>query len=181
MGTRIQLKLLGGSEYAVPRGISISRQVTIMIYRVHRHQKLPASLDQVWEYFSRPENLNEITPPDINFQILQGGNQPMYPGQLIEYRVQFFPLLTSRWLTEITQVQNRVYFVDERRVGPYTFWHHQHRFKSIPGGTEMTDLVTYQLPYGWLGDLVHSLWVSHRLKAIFDYMSNNIGLLFSGS
>ena len=103
----------------------------------------------------------------------------MFAGQLIEYRIQFLPLFRSYWLTEITHVREPNFFADEQRLGPYRFWHHQHHFNEIEGGTEMIDRVTYQLPFGVLGDLVHMVWIKNRLEGIFDYRAEEVGRIFS--
>jgi ligand-binding SRPBCC domain-containing protein len=81
------------------------------------------------------------------------------------------PLLSIpvRWITEITHVREPYFFVDEQRFGPYTFWHHQHHFKEVPGGIEMSDIVSYALPFGPLGALVRELLVKHQLNTIFAY------------
>lgn len=149
------------------------------IYRLSRHQILPAPINTVWEFFSAPENLNEITPPDLAFEILSGGGETMYSGQLIEYRIQFLPPFRSRWLTEITHVEKPTFFVDKQRLGPYQFWHHQHHFNQVEGGTEMIDRVTYQLPFGILGDLVHKVWIMRRLQGIFDFRAKQVASIFS--
>ena len=150
-----------------------------MVYRIHRDQTVPASLDAVWEYFSKPENLNEITPPDLNFEIIHKDSNTMFLGQLIEYKVQFIPLLRSRWLTEITHVEDQAYFVDEQRIGPYRFWYHEHLFRPVEKGTQIIDRVTYKLPYGPLGDLAHLTWIKPRLEKIFDYREDQITAIFS--
>jgi ligand-binding SRPBCC domain-containing protein len=149
-----------------------------MIHQLHRKVIIPAPIDIVWEFFSNPHNLNQITPPDMNFEILFGGDQAMYQGQMMAYRIQLFPLIKTRWLTEITQVREPNYFADQQRLGPYSFWNHEHHFQIAVGGVEMIDQVTYQLPFGPLGDLVHSLWVGPRLKRIFDYRATKIVQLF---
>ncbi len=150
-----------------------------MIHRLIREQIVPAALNQVWAYFSTPRNLNEITPPDMVFEIIHGGEGEMVAGQLIEYRVQFMPLLKSRWLTEIAHVQEQAYFVDEQRLGPYRFWYHEHHFAAVDGGTRIRDQVTYALPLGLLGDFVHALWVGPRIESIFNYRQEIISQLFS--
>jgi ligand-binding SRPBCC domain-containing protein len=150
-----------------------------MIYQLKRNQIIPASLEEVWGYFSRPENLNEITPPDLKFQILFGGDQPMYQGQLMAYKIQLFPLIRTTWLTEITQVQEPTYFADQQRLGPYRFWLHEHTFQVSEGGVEMRDLVTYQLPLGPLGRLTHFLLVGPRLKDIFDFRAKKVAKIFN--
>jgi ligand-binding SRPBCC domain-containing protein len=149
-----------------------------MSHRLTREQVVPAPLDQVWDYFSIPDNLNEMTPPDMHFKIIHGSEGPIFQGQLIEYSVQFMPLIQSRWLTEIAHVQDKIYFVDEQRIGPYQFWYHEHRFVSVEDGTLISDQVTYDLPFGPLGDLFHSFWIGPRLESIFDYRQKKITALF---
>jgi ligand-binding SRPBCC domain-containing protein len=149
-----------------------------MIHYLQREQVVPGAVKDVWEFFCDPLNLNTITPPDMNFEIVAGGKEEMYPGQMIEYRVEFIRGLRSLWLTEITHVRDGVYFVDEQRVGPYRLWHHEHIFESVDGGVKMTDRVTYVLPFGLLGDIVHAVWVGKRLNDIFDFRQVKIKELF---
>ena len=117
------------------------------VYELKYEQKIPASLDKVWDYFSSPMNLKEITPAYMNFLVTSSAfREKMYPGMMITYKVS--PLLGIRldWCTEITQVNHLTYFVDEQREGPYTIWHHQHHFEEIEGGVLMTDIIHYKIP-----------------------------------
>jgi ligand-binding SRPBCC domain-containing protein len=82
------------------------------------------------------------------------------------------------WMTEITQVKDRTYFIDEQRFGPYSLWHHQHHFKEIPGGVEMTDIIHYKNPLGILGRIANALFVKNKLKTIFDYRFKKVEELF---
>ncbi|MCW3113213.1 MAG: hypothetical protein JWR18_1609 [Segetibacter sp.] len=93
----------------------------------------------------------------------------MYAGQIIEYTVKPILGIPLYWMTEITHVDEGKYFVDEQRFGPYSLWHHQHHFKEVSGGVEMTDLVHYKLPFWILGDLANALFVSKQLREIFDF------------
>ncbi len=149
-----------------------------MVHYLVREQTVPAPRQKVWGYFCDPQNLNAITPPDMNFEILQGADAKMYPGQLIEYRVEFVRGIRSRWLTEIAHVRAGEYFVDEQRVGPYRFWYHEHGFQDTRAGTRMTDRVTYVVPFGVLGDLVNTFWIRKRLEQIFDFRRQKIVELF---
>jgi ligand-binding SRPBCC domain-containing protein len=151
-----------------------------MIHRLSREQIIPAPLEKVWEYFRDPKNLNIITPPDMNFEILYGGDIPMYEGQLIEYRVEFVRGIRSRWLTEISHVRECEYFVDEQRMGPYRLWYHEHAFEERPSGTLMKDQVTYAVPMGFLGDILDRIWIAGRLKQIFDYRRKKIFEIYGG-
>ena len=97
------------------------------------------------------------------------GDGKMYSGQIISYVVTPVMGIPMSWTTEITHVIDKKYFVDEQRFGPYSFWHHQHWFKEVEGGVEMTDIVNYGLPLGILGRLANTLFVKSKLQEIFDY------------
>ena len=148
-------------------------------YILQRVQVLPMSLDEAWDFFSNPANLNSITPAYMDFTILSNsGHSKMYPGQIIAYTVKPLLGIPVFWMTEITHVQEKQYFVDEQRRGPYAFWHHTHFFKEVPGGVEMTDLVHYRLPMGFLGNVANTLAVKNKLKDIFTYRYFKINELF---
>ena len=137
-------------------------------YILNRTQRLPISLDEAWDFFSSPNNLENITPPDVSFRQLSPAEK-MYAGQIIRYYISPVLGIPLFWMTEITHVQDKVYFVDEQRFGPYAFWHHKHFFKEIPGGIEMTDVVDYKLPLGILGNIAHAIFVRKKLEGIFEY------------
>ena len=117
------------------------------IYTFKTIQNIPIPLQKAWDFFSNPENLKEITPHNLGFQIISKyHSNVMYEGQLIEYTVKPILGIPLYWMTEITHVKNQLYFIDEHRFGPYSLWNHQHHFKEIEGGVEMTDMVHYKLP-----------------------------------
>lgn len=140
--------------------------------RLHRfecRQILALTLPAAWDFFSRPENLARITPPDLGFEVTSPLPERMYAGMIVSYRVRPFGNLSVPWVTEITHVREPEFFVDEQRRGPYRFWHHQHLFQAVAHGVAMTDLVHYQLPCGWLGDFFSDRVVARRVAAIFAY------------
>ena len=139
------------------------------MHRLHCKQLLPISLDEAWEFFSAPQNLAKITPPEMGFIIHSGAERKMYPGQIIQYTVKPLAGIPMNWVTEITTVNAPHLFVDTQLSGPYIHWHHQHFFKEIEGGVEMEDIVHYQLPLGIVGDLVNRLMVRKRVEGIFKY------------
>lgn len=149
------------------------------MYTLTQTQFIPAAIETVWPYFATPSNLNEMTPPDMDFHTLWGADEPMYAGQVIAYKVRILPGVRVRWLTQITHVVPQRLFIDEQRIGPYRLWIHQHRFEPVEGGVRMTDRVTYALPFGPLGALAHGLFVRRRLRQIFDYRHAKVDALFS--
>jgi len=133
-------------------------------------QQLPISLDEAWSFFSNPVNLKEITPSRMGFVVTSRHHgEKMYPGQIIRYIVKPVLGIPLKWCTEITHVEDKKYFIDEQRFGPYAFWHHQHHFKAVEGGVLMTDILNYKVPLAFLGDIVDALFVKNEVQGIFDY------------
>ena len=142
-------------------------------------QKIPISLDKAWIFFSNPANLQAITPDNMGFKVISKHHgDTMYAGQIIEYTVKPLLGIPLYWMTEITQVKDNQYFIDEQRVGPYSLWHHQHHFKAMEGGVEMTDIVHYKNPFWVLGKLANKLFVRKQLKEIFNYRFKKVEELF---
>jgi ligand-binding SRPBCC domain-containing protein len=139
------------------------------IYRLETVQKLPISQKEAWDFLSDPKNLKRITPDYMGFEILSGAADKMYAGQIIQYLVTPVMNIPTKWVTEITHVDEGNYFVDEQRFGPYSLWHHKHFLKPIPNGVEMVDIIDYKIPLGILGPLVHPILVAPKLKEIFEY------------
>ena len=148
------------------------------IYNFTTKQKLPISIDAAWDFFSNPNNLKIITPDYMGFEILSGADKKMFPGQIIQYIVTPIFGIKAKWITEITHVIDKVYFVDEQRFGPYVLWHHKHFFKEIDGGIEMEDIIDYKIPFGFIGQLVHPIFVKPKLNEIFEYRRQKLIELF---
>lgn len=139
-------------------------------YQLIETQRIPATMEEVWDFISSPANLKDITPSYMGFDITTKNlPEKMYPGMIIGYKVSPVFGIKLSWLTEITHVEHLHRFVDEQRMGPYKMWHHQHTIKEIDGGVEMEDIVTYQPPFGFLGSIANTLLIKGQLKEIFDY------------
>jgi len=139
-------------------------------YQLHKTQKIPATIDKVWDFISSPANLKKITPEYMGFNITAKMlSEKMYPGMIISYKVSPVLGIKMTWVTEITQVKEKEYFVDEQRVGPYSMWHHEHKIEPIEGGVLMTDIVSYKPPFGFLGSIANSILIKKQLKEIFDF------------
>ena len=140
------------------------------VYSLKAIQQMPVDIDTAWNFFSKPDNLKDITPADLGFKVISKYNgADMYAGQVIEYKVRPVLGIPLYWMTEITHVEDKKYFVDEQRYGPYSLWHHQHHFKMIEGGVEMTDIVHYKIPFWFVRDIANTLFVRTQLKKIFSF------------
>jgi len=152
-----------------------------MLHIIKTKQLIKSDIDTVWNFISSPANLAVITPQSMGFEIIgeKDENEKMYEGQIIEYFVSPFAGIKMHWVTEITHVKDKEYFVDEQRFGPYSFWHHKHFLKEVDGGVEMTDIVHYKAPFGFLGRIANALFIKKKLKTIFDYRYNKLEEIFN--
>jgi ligand-binding SRPBCC domain-containing protein len=139
-------------------------------YQLTKKQFVPATMGEVWDFISSPQNLKEITPDYMGFDITSENlPEKMYPGMIISYKVRPLFGIPMTWVTEITQVAEKRYFVDEQRVGPYALWHHQHHIEPYENGVMMTDIVSYKPPLGILGRLANAILIRRQLEGIFAY------------
>lgn len=145
---------------------------------LERTQHIPATLDEVFAFFSKAENLAKITPPWLGFRILSPAPIEMREGTLIDYRIAFAGI-PMRWQTLISRWEPPFSFVDEQISGPYARWVHTHWFESVADGTIMRDRVEYALPLGALGDVAHAIGVKRSLKAIFDFRERSVRARFT--
>lgn len=139
------------------------------VYTLFSEQTLNISIDEAWEFFSSPENLAKITPNEMGFDITSAKQEKMFAGQIITYKIKIFPFFKSNWVTEITQLNDKRYFIDEQRFGPYKMWHHEHHFAPTDDGVTMIDRVSYKIPFGFLGRIAHLLFIKNKLKHIFSF------------
>ena len=139
------------------------------MYQLKRTQFIRTDLKTAWDFFSSPGNLKKITPDYMGFDVKTELPDKMYEGLMIEYTVKPLLGIPMNWITEIKTVKELECFVDEQRKGPYKIWHHEHHFKEVDGGVEMTDIVSYELPLGILGRIMHPFLVQKKLEEIFDF------------
>lgn len=148
-------------------------------YQLKRQAELKADIDEIWKFISNPSNLKLITPDYMGFDITSG-DLPVniYEGLIISYLVAPVAGIKTRWVTEITHIKPKEYFVDEQRVGPYRMWHHQHFLSKTARGTLMSDIVSYKPPMGILGSVANTLFISKKLNEIFEYRTSVLSELF---
>jgi ligand-binding SRPBCC domain-containing protein len=148
----------------------------VSAHLLEREQFVARPLDEVFEFFARAENLEQITPPWLNFALEPPEPEQIETGTLIAYRLRLHGV-PVRWVSRIEEWDPGREFVDVQIRGPYRRWHHRHRFEPIDGGTKVTDRVEYELPFGPLGELAWTLFVRRDLGRIFDHRRRAVAKL----
>ena len=142
-------------------------------YRLEREQLVRRPVDEVFEFFARATNLEQITPPWLRFQVLTPEPIAMDTGTLIDYRLRVRGVPLS-WRSRIDDWRENERFVDRQLRGPYRLWHHTHEFEPAGNGTLVRDRVDYALPFGPLGEVAHRVVVERDLGRIFDYRNATV-------
>jgi len=149
------------------------------MHQLERAIDLDVSAEELWRFIATPANLNQLTPPDLDFEIVSAPPAQMYNGLIVEFNIAIPVIGRQRWITEIKHIRDRVSFVDEQRFGPYRFWYHYHEISPLSESkTRMVDRVHYRLPLGPLGRILERLWVGPKLSQIFDFRSEKLRELF---
>lgn len=147
--------------------------------KIEREIVLNVDRETLWNFVSTPVNLNEITPPDLDFKIVSDLPEKIFDGLVIEYEISLPIVGRRKWVTEIKHVREGISFVDEQRYGPYGFWYHLHELEEVESGvSRMRDQVHYRVPCGLLGSTLAGGVVRDRLRDIFDYRSERMRELF---
>ncbi|MDD3619062.1 MAG: SRPBCC family protein [Desulfobulbaceae bacterium] len=148
------------------------------MYTLEREQFFAISLERAWDFLKDPANLNAITPEDLHFTIISPVPDTMFEGMIIEYRVAIPLFGTRRWVAEIKHIREKRSFVDEQRIGPYSFWYHYHELAETEQGIRVADRVCYAVPYGVIGRLLHAMFIRKTLDRIFDYRKERLAVIF---
>ena len=148
------------------------------VYQIESRIYLPISREKAWEFISSPSNLLKITPEKVNFRILEPKEDGFYKGQVFAYQLSPIPGYTTRWVSEISQINEGYYFIDIQLEGPYKLWHHQHHIEAVDGGVEIRDIVHYSMPLGILGRIAQNLFVKNQLLETFRYREDKMKSLF---
>jgi ligand-binding SRPBCC domain-containing protein len=150
------------------------------MYTLEREQIVHTSLDEAWIFLRDPGNLNKITPDDLDFQIVSPVPEVMFNGLLIEYKITIPFFGGQQWIAEIKHIREFHSFVDEQRIGPYTFWYHYHELNEVENGVRLIDRVYYDVPWSFAGRQLHRMIIRKTLGRIFDYRSEKLSNIFNG-
>jgi len=123
------------------------------LYTLRQVHKLPLPIETTWNFFADASNLLIVNPPHLDLKIDTDIEGEVQPGQFINFKMKPMLGIGVSWVSKITHVERYKLFVDEQVTGPFGFWQHQHHFKEVDGGTEVTDLIYYKMPFRNLGEL----------------------------
>ena len=147
------------------------------MYTLRRSLTVPGSLETVFNFFNRPENLERLTPDTLKFNMLTPSPVTMHNGAVFDYTIGLMGL-PMRWTSVITNYDPPHHFVDVQLKGPYAYWHHKHSFQPRGDDVEVTDEIHYEIGFSLFGKVLLRPLVQRQLKSIFAFRAQAIEQLF---
>jgi ligand-binding SRPBCC domain-containing protein len=68
----------------------------------------------------------------------------------------------------ISEMNRPLSFTDEMVEGDFVSFQHQHHFKQIENGIFMIDILDFETPYGKIGQLVNSIYLTNYLRSLLE-------------
>jgi ligand-binding SRPBCC domain-containing protein len=168
-----------------------------MRYSYHTEQWLPYPVEQVFEFFSNPDNLprlmrtsqraridsKTIVPPSVP----SGGQQTIAAGSGSQITLSFLPFsyapFRMRWVAEIVEFKRNERFCDRQLSGPFAYWNHCHYLQPViqsgVSGTLIADDLEYELPDGIIGELAHRLFLRGQLERTFTFRQSRLAQILA--
>ena len=158
-----------------------------MRYSFHTEQWVPFSINQVFEFFSNPDNLPLLMPAwqksRIDQKIIiappsaQDAQTTRAAGSGSRVTLSFLPFPLApfrvRWLAEIAEFKWNERFCDRQIKGPFAYWSHCHYIRptaqSGVNGTIIADDLEYELPMGMTGEIAHRLVLRRQIERTFQF------------
>ena len=128
---------------------------------------IQTTMEAMHDFHHDPKALPQLTPPPIFVQILRDERVSLTEGE-VEFNLWFGPV-PIRWLARHEPGPDDSSFLDRMLKGPMAVWEHQHSFRPVEGGVELTDRITLAHPPGWKGLLTRLLFDGFPLRFLFIY------------
>ena len=157
-----------------------------MSLQLQFEQWVPFPLEKVFLFFANPENLPRIMPPATQTRIEELRLVPPPEraattkslagvGSEIVTSFQLLPFLPfrARWIALITEFEWNHHFADLQKNGPFKRFHHRHELvpetRDGMRGTNVRDLIVYEVGFGVLGQLANRLFVDRQFRQTFAH------------
>jgi ligand-binding SRPBCC domain-containing protein len=136
--------------------------------KVFQHQSiLPTTIERMIAFHNDPRAINRLTPPPMFVQCLRDDRTSLTDGELLFWL--WFGPIPIHWLARHEPGPTEYSFQDRMIEGPLDSWLHQHIFKEVPGGIQLTDRVTFAHKPGLPGLLTRLVFDGLPLRFLFIY------------
>lgn len=128
-------------------------------------------IEEVFLFHTDVNNLIRITPPFI--KVIVEHADPAGQGQRVNLLVKQFGFIPMRMHMEFFLYDYPACLADRQVKGPFKKMVQYRYFEDMGGGyTRMRDVFEYELPFGSLGKLAHSLLIRKMIEQMFTHRQN---------
>lgn len=131
--------------------------------QIHITTFIAAPLERVFD-LSRNISLHKISTKETREEAIGGVTSgPISLNESVTWKARH--LGKKRIMqVKITQMEPPVSFTDEQVKGDFVYFRHQHHFKPVENGTLMIDMLDFKSPYGIIGQVFNSIYLTGYLE-----------------
>lgn len=123
-------------------------------------------VEALFDFHLQSANLKHITPPDTKV-ILDNNNFEAHEGAVLKLTsIKYF--VPVRWEVKIAKLERPYILVDTALKSPFSLWEHTHSFKQVGEFSELKDTVTFNMPFGFFGNLLNN-FMFKELHDMFEF------------
>ncbi len=120
----------------------------------------------LFDFHLDTNNLTFITPPDTRVELLTKDFKPQVSQILKIKSTKYF--IPMNWEVKIEKLDEPNLLVDLALKSPFAYWEHKHIFIKHGNMSELKDVITFKMPFGFLGRLLEG-FVKNDLQKMFDF------------
>ena len=135
---------------------------------VARRTPIATTADALWRWHAAPGAFERLRPPWDHFEFLERSGDALVDGLRVTLRIRRGPI-ALRWSLRHESVEPGLGFDDVQERGPFTSWHHAHRFLDDSTGARLDDTITAELPGGGVGHTLGAPFLRAQLDRMFRY------------
>ncbi|MHA4845439.1 SRPBCC family protein [Flavitalea antarctica] len=134
---------------------------------IHLTTFIAAPLERVFD-LSRSIDLHKKSMAKTGEQAVSGTTMGLIgAGETVTWKAKHL-MKTRIMKIKVSEMNRPLSFVDEMVEGDFKSFRHQHHFKQIDNGIFMIDIVDFESPYGKLGRVLNSIYLTKYLRTLLE-------------
>jgi ligand-binding SRPBCC domain-containing protein len=130
----------------------------------------------LFAFFSRPKNLVQLAPADLNLELLTAP-EIMAVGSRLTWKGKRYGM-SQQIVQEVASFDLDKLIIVEQKEGPFARWVHAHQFAPSGVGTLIVEKIDFEPPGGMLGFLITADGIRKDLEKLFAFRQKKLAELF---
>lgn len=136
--------------------------------RIEKSIVIKAPVEKVFAFVTNVDNFGKTQPPEMEMEVLSRDEGPSRVGFTAKIRAKAGGQV---WEVEdeITEFVENERYSGRQKGGALKKFVHTSLFEPVEGGTKLTSIVEYELPFSLLGAIMDKLKVRKDMEKASDY------------